>query len=224
MRFPIVLFDFDGTIVDSGAIIGASFMQVAEEAGLELTPEQLPDVYRAGPLEAQMALLDEARADDLVARYRVINGALHADLVAFPGMVPLLETLHREGRKVGLVTSKKRFTVDLGVRDAAARAPLRRRRRRPTTPRAHKPDPDPILHALDRLGAAPGEAAYVGDAPMDVESARAAGVYAVAVTWGGLFPRSRRSPRARTPSRTRRRTCSPSSRFPGWPRPTPSSA
>src|SRR3954452_311594 len=88
-------------------------MQVAEEAGLELTREQLPDVYRAGPLEAQMALLDEARADDLVARYRVLNGALHADLVASRGMVPLLETLHGEGRKVGLVPSKKRSPVVL---------------------------------------------------------------------------------------------------------------
>jgi pyrophosphatase PpaX len=187
VRFPIVLFDFDGTIVDSGAIIGASFMQVAEEAGLDLTPEQLPDVYRAGPLEAQMALLDEARADDLVARYRVINGALHADLVAFPGMVPLLETLHREGRKVGLVTSKKRFTVDLAFETLPLAHLFDVVVASDDTP-VHKPDPEPILHALERLGAAPADAAYVGDAPMDIESARAAGVHAVAVTWGGLFP------------------------------------
>jgi pyrophosphatase PpaX len=187
VRFPVVLFDFDGTIVDSGAIISASFMQVAEEAGLQLTREQLPDVYRAGPLEAQMVLLDEARADELVARYRVINGALHAELVTFPGMVPLLETLRAKGTKVGLVTSKKRFTVDLAFETLPV-AHLFDVVVASDDTAVHKPDPEPILHALERLGAAPGDAAYVGDAPMDVESARAAGVHAVAVTWGGLFP------------------------------------
>ena len=187
MRFPIVLFDFDGTIVDSGAIISASFMQVAAEAGLELTMAQLPDVYRVGPLEAQMASLDEARADELVARYRAINGALHADLVAFPGMVPLLEALRADGRKVGLVTSKKRFTVDLAF-ETLPLAHLFDVVVASDDTAVHKPDPEPILHALERLGGTPADAAYVGDAPMDVESARAAGVHAVAVTWGGLFP------------------------------------
>jgi len=187
VRFSIVLFDFDGTIVDSGAIISASFMQVAEEAGLELTMEQLPDLYRAGPLEAQMALLDEARADELVARYRAINGALHADLVTFPGMVPVLEALRADGRKVGLVTSKKRFTVDLAF-ETLPLAHLFDVVVASDDTAVHKPDPEPILHALERLGGTPADAAYVGDAPMDVESARAAGVHAVAVTWGGLFP------------------------------------
>src|SRR3954463_4769592 len=88
-------------------------MQVAQEAGLALTREQLPDIYRVGALEAQMASLDETRADDLAARYRVINAALHADLVAFPGMLALLETLRAEGRTIGLVTSKLRKTVAL---------------------------------------------------------------------------------------------------------------
>ena len=85
---------------NSGAIISASLMQVAEEAGLALTREQLPDIYRVGALEAQMASLDETRADDLAARYRVINAALHADLVAFPGMLALLETLRAEQMKL----------------------------------------------------------------------------------------------------------------------------
>ena len=50
----------------------------------------------------------------------------------------------------------------------------------------HKPDPDPILEALTRLDAAPEDAAYVGDSPFDVRAAKAAGVYAVAVAWGGI--------------------------------------
>jgi pyrophosphatase PpaX len=50
----------------------------------------------------------------------------------------------------------------------------------------HKPDPEPILFALAQLDAAPADAAYVGDSPFDVGAARAAGVHAIAVTWGGL--------------------------------------
>jgi pyrophosphatase PpaX len=187
VRFPVVLFDFDGTIVDSEAIIRESFLQTAAEAGIPLDPEQLPDVYRSGPLEVQMAVLDASRADALVARYREINAALHTRLAVFPGMLPLLETLRAEGRRVGIVSAKRRTTVDL----AFAVLPIQQLFDvvvgSEDTER-HKPDPAPLLHALDRLGARPEDAAYVGDAPMDVECARAAGVHAVAVTWGGLFP------------------------------------
>jgi pyrophosphatase PpaX len=55
----------------------------------------------------------------------------------------------------------------------------------------HKPHPDPILAALERLGARPDEAAYVGDSPFDVGAARVAGVHAVAATWGGIHSRER---------------------------------
>jgi pyrophosphatase PpaX len=55
----------------------------------------------------------------------------------------------------------------------------------------HKPDPDPLLEALRRLGAAPATAAYVGDSPFDVRAAKAAGVLAVAVGWGGIHPDER---------------------------------
>ena len=50
----------------------------------------------------------------------------------------------------------------------------------------HKPQPDPVLHALELLGAAPAEAAYVGDSPFDVGAGRAAGVFTVAVAWGNI--------------------------------------
>jgi pyrophosphatase PpaX len=55
----------------------------------------------------------------------------------------------------------------------------------------HKPDPAPILEALRRLGAPAGHAAYVGDSPFDIRAAKAAGVLAVAVGWGGIHPDER---------------------------------
>jgi pyrophosphatase PpaX len=55
----------------------------------------------------------------------------------------------------------------------------------------HKPAPDPVVAALEKLAAQPDEAAYVGDSPFDVQAARAAGVFAVAVGWGGIHPDER---------------------------------
>jgi pyrophosphatase PpaX len=61
----------------------------------------------------------------------------------------------------------------------------------PSETERHKPHPDPILHALDELGSSASTAAYVGDSPFDVAAAKAAGVFAVAVTWGGIHGEER---------------------------------
>ena len=50
----------------------------------------------------------------------------------------------------------------------------------------HKPDPDPVLAAVGKMGAEPADAAYVGDSPFDIQAAKAAGAFAVAVSWGGI--------------------------------------
>ena len=55
----------------------------------------------------------------------------------------------------------------------------------------HKPDPEPVLLAIEQLGGTPDEAVYVGDSPFDIGAAKAAGVFAVAVGWGGIHPDER---------------------------------
>ena len=55
----------------------------------------------------------------------------------------------------------------------------------------HKPDPDPVLEALRRLGASPRDAVYVGDSPFDIRAGKAAGAFAIAVGWGGIHPDER---------------------------------
>jgi pyrophosphatase PpaX len=187
MRFPVVLFDFDGTIVDSAAMIRASFQHVFDTIGLELDPARLPELYRLGDLETQMRAVDATRVEELARIYRVRNAELHAGLELFPGMLALLETLHGEGRRLAIVTSKRRATVELALATLPL-APFFDAIVGADDVARHKPDPLPLLHALEALGAAPAEAVYVGDAPVDVEAARAAGVHAIAVTWGGLFP------------------------------------
>ena len=55
----------------------------------------------------------------------------------------------------------------------------------------HKPDPAPLAHALELLGANRDDAVYVGDSPFDIRAAKAAGMHSVAVTWGRIHPRER---------------------------------
>jgi len=55
----------------------------------------------------------------------------------------------------------------------------------------NKPDPDPVLFAIERLGGTPAESVYVGDSPFDIRAAKSAGAYVVAVGWGGIHPDER---------------------------------
>jgi pyrophosphatase PpaX len=191
MRFPVVLFDLDGTVIDSGAIILASMRHAAREVlGVEVPDEQLMAAVGGPGLEAQMHALSPDRADELVTVYRAHNEPLHEELVCCAGMDEVLVQLKDEGRRLGIVTAKRRQTVEL----AFARIPIEHLFETVVggdETKKHKPDPEPLLLALDRLGAAPGEAVYVGDAPFDVKAAKAAGLYSVGVTWGGIHARER---------------------------------
>jgi pyrophosphatase PpaX len=191
MRFPVVLFDLDGTVIDSGAIILASMRHAAKEVlGVEPADEQLMAAVGGPGLEAQMHALAPDLVDELVTVYREHNEPLHDELACCAGMEDVLVRLKDEGRRLGLVTAKRRKTVDL----AFARLPLAHLFDTVVCgdeTERHKPDPEPLLVALERLDARPEDAAYVGDAPFDVQAAKAARVFSIAVTWGGIPARER---------------------------------
>jgi pyrophosphatase PpaX len=191
MRFPIVLFDLDGTVVDSGDIILASMRHAAKEVlGVEPPDEQLMAAVGGPGLEAQMHALAPDLVDELVTVYRAHNEPLHDELVCCDGMEDVLVRLKDEGRRLGIVTAKRRQTVEL----AFAKVPIAHLFETVVggdETERHKPDPEPLLLALERLGARPDEAAYVGDAPFDVQAAKAAGVFGIGVTWGGIHSRER---------------------------------
>ena len=190
MRSPVVLFDLDGTVVDSGPIILASMRHATRTVlGRDFTDAELLANVGGPGLEAQMAAFAPAQTAELVRVYREHNEPLHDTLLGFDGIEPTLETLRERGHRLGIVTAKRRSTVDL----AFARLPLAHLFDvvvgGDETDR-HKPDPAPLQLALARLEADPAEATYVGDSPYDMQAARAAGLYAVGVTWGGIHDRS----------------------------------
>jgi pyrophosphatase PpaX len=191
VRFPVVLFDLDGTVVDSGSIILASMRHATREVlGREFEDAELMQAVGGPGLEAQLAAFSPDRVDELVRVYRAHNEPLHSELEACVGMEGVLVRLRAEGRRLGVVTAKRRSTVEL----AFARVPLGHLFETivggDETER-HKPDPEPLLLAASRMGADPSETAYVGDSPFDVRAAKAAGMHAIAVSWGRIHDRRR---------------------------------
>jgi pyrophosphatase PpaX len=190
MRYETVLFDLDGTLIDSGAMILASM----RHATRTVLKREIPDeelLARVGSsLVEEMRALDESRVDELIRVYREHNEPLHRDLQPCAGVLDLLPTLRAEGRRLGIVTAKRRATVEL----AFAVLPLEEYFDVLVTAEDtehHKPHPEPLLLALERLSSRPELTAYVGDSPFDVRAAKAAGVAAVAVTWGRIHSAER---------------------------------
>jgi pyrophosphatase PpaX len=191
MRYPVVLFDLDGTVIDSGAIILASMRHAAREVLGEEPSDELLMAAVGGPgLEAQMHALAPDRVEELVTVYRTHNEPLHDELVCCPGIEELLVRLKEEGRRLGIVTAKRRATVALAFNVLPLEHLFETVVGGDET-KAHKPDPEPLLLAAERLGVDPNECAYVGDSPFDIRAAKAAGMFAVAVTWGGIHDRQK---------------------------------
>jgi pyrophosphatase PpaX len=191
MRFNVVLFDLDGTVIDSGAIILASMRHAAKEVlGAEVPDEALMGAVGGPGLEAQMRELAPDRVDELVSVYRAHNEPLHDGLVCCAGIDDVLVRLEDEGRRLGIVTAKRRATVELAFAPVPV-AHLFETIVGGDETKRHKPDPEPLLLALERLDSRPEDAAYVGDAPFDVKAAKSAGLFSVAVTWGGIHARAR---------------------------------
>lgn len=187
MRFSVVLFDLDGTLIDSGPIILAS-MQHAVRTVLdrEIAYEELAATVGGQGLVAQMRELDPDRVDELVEVYREHNDPLHNTLEAFEELLAVLPRLKAEGRKLGIVTAKRHRTVALALDRFPELAEQFDVVVAHEDTERHKPEADPVLAAVERLGAEPSQAAYVGDSPFDIQAAKAAGAFAVAVGWGGI--------------------------------------
>jgi pyrophosphatase PpaX len=192
VRYGTVLFDLDGTLVDSGAMILASFQHATRTVlSREIPEHELLSAVGGPGLREQMEAIDPARVDELIEVYSAHNAGLHDELQPCAGILDALERLSTEGRRLAVVTAKRRTTLALAFEvlpelrrffDVTVGAEDTTR---------HKPNPEPLLLALERLGANADDAVYVGDSPFDIQAAKAAQVGSVAVTWGRIHSRAR---------------------------------
>lgn len=183
--FDPVLFDLDGTVIDSVALIRESHRHAVRTVlGEEFDDERL--VANVGrPLIEQMEAFSTERADELLRVYREWNHANTAALLlAYDGVEEALRELRDDGRRLGIVTSKSRATVELAWDVLPGLSDLFDVQVTADDTERHKPHPAPVRAALAAVGAEPDGACYVGDAPFDIQAGRAAGVVTIAVTWG----------------------------------------
>jgi 2-phosphoglycolate phosphatase len=187
----LVLFDLDGTLIDSAPDLAAAAN--AMRLARSLAPLPLADLRpmvgsgARGMVGTALGVKPgDAGFDDLKAefleRYRI---ALLMHTAVFADMVPVLERLEAEGRRWGIVTNKAaRFTQPvvegLGLHTRAAVVISG-----DTTPHS-KPHPEPLLEAARRAGVGATHCVYVGDDQRDIQAGRAAGMATLAAAWGYL--------------------------------------
>jgi phosphoglycolate phosphatase len=186
-----VLFDLDGTLVDSAPDLGGAGNDLRERRGLPPLPlddfRPMTGAGARGMLGIALQITPEDPAfEALKHEYLAIYEARMTRLTGvFNDMAPVLDALDATGLPWGIVTNKhSRFAVP--VVEAAG---LAQRSRvlvcGDTTPHA-KPHPEPLLEAARRMGVDPARCLYVGDDLRDVQAGRAAGMGTVAVAWGYL--------------------------------------
>lgn len=187
--FEPVIFDLDGTVVDTVQLIRDSFRFATRTVlGAELPDGQImAGVGR--PLMAQMIALSPAYAQELYDAYREYNHRLHDELIRpYAGMRPALEQLRASGRHLGIVTSKSADTTEMAF-NAVGIGDLFDVVVTASDSSEHKPSPVPVRLCLERfadagLPADPAAAIYIGDSPFDIAAGAAAGTVTAAVTWG----------------------------------------
>ena len=181
-----VLFDLDGTLLDTYRLILESFRYATGEVLGHALPDEALMAKVGMPLVEEVKDFsdDPAVQAELVRAFRAYNEHMHDRLVGvFPGVPDMLEALAGAGIRMGVVTSKRGALARRGL-EVCGIGRFFEFALGSDEYMGHKPDPEPILAGCKRLGLSPASCVYVGDSPFDIAAGNAAGCATVAVTWG----------------------------------------
>lgn len=183
-KFGCILFDLDGTLIDSTPLIIESFKNTFLNYFGEIKKDEDIYPYLGIPLRAPFEQLYPDKVDELLDAYRKINENKHDNYVGvFIGVNSTIEKLRDKGIILGVVTSKRRELAQRGLRlfnlDKEMSILVT-----PEDTKKHKPDGEPIMKALEIAGIADKDSVlYVGDSTYDIICAKNAGVKSAAVGW-----------------------------------------
>lgn len=182
-----VLFDFDGTVADTNELIKESFRHVFDTYKINDISDDVIYSFFGEPLfETLGRYCSDGEVDNLVSVYRDYNLKNHDEKIAlFPNVRETLQELKNRGLFLGIVTSKMHGTVERGLRlldiinffDVVVT---------PEDTIKHKPDKEPVVYALRKLGVTKDEALMVGDSQYDIQSGNGAGTKTVAVNYSRI--------------------------------------
>jgi pyrophosphatase PpaX len=184
--FQSILFDLDGTLIDSIELILASYRHTLEQHGRPQVPDAVWLEGVGTPLRVQLGRFAESAEDlvALVATYREYNLSNHDRMIRpFPGIAELVRDIRARGYSLGVVTSKNREGTLRGLRlagiadyfDVLVCA---------DDVQNPKPHPEPVAMAVRALRASPSATLFLGDSIHDLHSGRGASVQTGAVLWG----------------------------------------
>lgn len=184
MKKTTVLFDFDGTIMDTNDIIIKSWQHTFFTLEGKERPEAEILATFGEPLQITMErFLPDYDTEEAIEIYRSYQFEHYHDLIElFPGMEELIVRLKQEGYKLGVVTSRLRNSTEIGLNKFHLMQYFEAIVSADDTSK-HKPDPEPVLIALEKLNSKPEEAVMIGDSMFDVLCAQNARVEAVLVSW-----------------------------------------
>lgn len=179
-----VLFDLDGTLVDSLPLIKHTYYKVFKDMNIPWGNDDVMKWIGRTLKDIAVHFAGEERTEQFIEKYQSNYHREHDRYIElFPGTSAMLDILRRKGVKLGVVTSKGRpgtmkaleFTGIAKYMEVVIAAQDVDR---------HKPLPDPVLKALEILDAKPSGAFYIGDSTFDIEAGNAAGMRSLGVTWG----------------------------------------
>ncbi|QPA30650.1 pyrophosphatase PpaX [Thermaerobacillus caldiproteolyticus] len=183
MNIRTVLFDLDGTLIDTNELIIQSFLHTLEMyyPGKYKREDVLP--FIGPPLYDTFVALDEERVQEMIDTYRAFNHAQHDALIKeYETVYETIQTLHAKGFKLGVVTTKIHSTALMGLKRTKLDSFFHCVIGLDDVKKA-KPDPEPIFKALSVLQSTPEETVMVGDNYHDILAGKHAGTKTAGVAW-----------------------------------------
>ncbi|MCA1055374.1 pyrophosphatase PpaX [Rossellomorea aquimaris] len=182
-KITTVLFDLDGTLINTNDLIISSFLHTLNHYYPGQYEEKDVLRFMGPPLEESFGELNPDKVEEMCTHYRAFNHEHHDELVTeFEGVYETVEELYKKGYKLAIVSTKVRDVVLKGL-DLMKLRPFFDVVITLDEVENAKPDPEPINKALEALGSEPGEAIMVGDNHHDILAGKNAGVLAAGVAW-----------------------------------------